>query len=659
MSASSLAFAADSRQKAVAGTTQINPGLQGMRGIAILLVLLNHVGMPGFGGGYVGVDVFFVISGYLIGGLLLRELTRTGRVDLWNFYARRIRRLFPAFAAVLIAVVAVVPWLYAPFEHGELMSSARASALYAANLWFASRSTNYFGGHTEANPLLHLWSLAVEEQFYLFWPLLMLLAWRLANRDARKGTARLLLIAGALSLVACVVVSRFKLQYAFFLTPMRIWEFAAGMVLFVWADIGRKLKPGAVAAVGSVSLVAIAASTLCFDEHLGFPGAWAVLPVLGTMGLLVVVQNSSANWVNRLLSSGPLTWVGDCSYSVYLWHWPLIIFATLLFPHAGAWQTVLLIALSLLLGWVSYRWIELPFKHGLWQAWSPRRIVAAGLAVCVATALTAHGIGRMDLRSDQARYLKATAWPAASDTGCLSRYDALDQPPCEFGSTTPTATLLLFGDSHAMQWFSPLQALATERGWRLITLAKVQCPALDLAVNYQGKHLEYWQCSRWRERMFERIQAIKPDLVLVASSSGYGVPPAQWQQGLAGTMQRLQGMGLKAAYLRDTPFPGFDVPTCLARASWRGQSPDSSCTYLRADEEARSSGVAGAESQALKERGVPFLDLSEAICPGAVCETERDGLILFLDRNHISVDFSMRLKPELEKRLAPLMPGGR
>ena len=348
--ASSLAFGSgSSSERAVAGATEFNPGLQGMRGIAILLVLLNHAGVPGFGGGYIGVDVFFVISGYLIGGLLLRELTHKGHVDLWLFYARRIRRLFPAFAAVLVAVVAVVPWLYAPFEHGELMSSARASALYAANLWFASRSTNYFGGHTEANPLLHLWSLAVEEQFYLFWPLLMLLAYRLSSRDAIRGTARLIVITGVLSLIACVVISRLKLQYAFFLTPMRIWEFAAGMVFAVRPNLGRTFKPFTVAAIGAAGLLGIAGATLYFDERLGFPGAWAAIPVLGTMALLMVVRHASSSWVTRLLRSGPLTWVGDCSYSVYLWHWPLMIFAVLLFPHGDVWLTLSVIALSLLL----------------------------------------------------------------------------------------------------------------------------------------------------------------------------------------------------------------------------------------------------------------------------------------------------------------------
>lgn len=654
-----MPLAGGTAERAAPSVTPFNLGLQGMRGIAILLVLLNHVSLPGFGGGYVGVDVFFVISGYLIGGLLMRELSTQGRIDLWSFYARRVRRLLPAFAVVLLFVIAVVPWLYAPFEHRELMSSARASALYAANLWFASRSTNYFGGHTEANPLLHLWSLAVEEQFYLFWPLLMLAAFGLASRDWRRGTAWLLGVAGLLSLAACIVVSQLKLPFAFFLTPMRIWEFVAGMVFALHPELGRRLKPAAVAAIGTAGLAAIAGSTLFFDARLGFPGAWALIPVLGSMALLLVARHPAGNWVGSLLRSRPLNWIGDCSYSLYLWHWPLIIFASLLFPRPGPWLTPALIALSLLLGWLSYRWIELPFKHGLLQGWSSRRVVAAGLLLCMVTAAAAHALGRVELGAEQARFLNATKWPEVQENGCLAKYDALDQPACEYGSPQAKATLVLFGDSHAMQWFRPLQALATERGWRFVTLTKVQCPALDISVNYQGKNLDYWQCTRWREKMFERLATLKPDLVLVASSSGYAVPGEQWRQGLARTMERLQAQGLKAAYLRDTPFPGFDVPTCLARAAWRAQSADRLCSYLQADEQARSKRFFDAESAALADRRVTYLDLSDAICNTPVCPTERDGVIMFLDRNHITMDFAMQLKPQLEAQLAPLVEGRR
>jgi len=638
------------------GASHFNQGLQGMRGIAILLVLFNHAAVPGFAGGYVGVDVFFVISGYLIGGLLLRELTTRGRIDLWGFYARRVRRLLPAFAVVLAAVLCLIPRLYAPFEHGELLSSARASALYAANLWFASRATDYFGGHTEANPLLHLWSLAVEEQFYLFWPLLMLAASRLMPGDARRATLRLVVVAGLLSLVACVVVSDQKLPYAFFLTPMRIWEFAAGMVLAAKPASLPRFGPRAISMLGVLALLGIAGSTAFFDRRTPFPGYLALLPTLGSMGLLVVVEHGDRTWVGKLLRNRHLCWVGDCSYSVYLWHWPLLIFASLVSPLHGVALTVLMVGLSLLLGWLSYRWVERPFKQGLLNAWPPQRVVLGGLGLCMAMALVAHALGRVELAAGQARYKKAAEWSAAAQSGCLSLYDVTDQPTCEFGATTaPVATVVLFGDSHAMQWFAGLEAVAVKNSWRLIALTKAACPSVDVTVDFYVKRTEYKPCNVWREKMFERIQVIKPDLVLLASSTGYNILPQRWSEGLLSTVRRLQSTGASVAFLRDTPFPGFDVPTCLARAEWRGLAPNSLCTYPQVDREIWSSEMVEAEAAALRGSGATFLDFSSAICSQAACPTERKGTIMFRDRNHITTDFAFELRTDLEGPLQQLL----
>ncbi|RZL32077.1 MAG: acyltransferase [Rubrivivax sp.] len=641
---------------APAVASRFNLGLQGMRGIAILLVLLNHAAVPGFKGGYVGVDLFFVISGYLIGGLLLRELVAHGRIDLWAFYARRFRRLLPAFAVVLVAVLAIVPLLYAPFEHAELMSSVRASALYVANLWFASRSIDYFAGHEEANPLLHLWSLAVEEQFYLFWPLLMLLAARLFRGDARRTTHGLVMVAGLLSLLACIAVSQWKLPYAFFLTPMRIWEFAAGMLFATRPATATGLTPGKVSALGVASLLGIAGVTVFFDGGLAFPGYWALVPVAAAMGLLVVVEHGEGSAVGRLLCCGPLRWVGDCSYSVYLWHWPLMIFASLVFPRHGAGLTLALIALSLLLGWLSYHWVELPFKHGLVDTWPPRRIVAVGLLLCVTVAVAAHVLGRRPLDSQQQRYVQAATWPAATLGGCMARHEAVDQPACEFGAAEAQKTVVLFGDSHAMQWFTPLEALARQHGWRLVTLTKAQCPGVELRVSLLGKDVEYWQCTRWRESMLKRIEALKPDLVLLANyTGGYGFAPQTWRQGLADMLGRLQASGLKSAYLRDTPLPGFNVPTCLARAAWRGQPEEAVCSYARDDGDAWATQLVAAEAEALRDAGVEMLDLSGSICSQPRCPTEKDGVIMFKDRNHLSADFALRLKSELDTPLQRLL----
>ncbi len=632
-----------------------NQSIQGMRGIAILLVLLNHAGLPGFDGGFVGVDIFFVISGYLIGGLLLREVMTKGTIDLWSFYARRCRRLLPACVLVLVVILACVLWLYAPFEHRELMSSVRASSVYALNLWLAGRATDYFGGHTEAIPVLHLWSLAVEEQFYIIWPLLILGAAALFPRDRRRGIFRLTVVAGVLSLVACVVATDIKFQWAFYLAPTRVWEFCAGIVVAIRPPISLRSRTRAVTLLGWASLLTLAATTALFSSQIRFPGFWALIPVCASVGLLVVADSRGGSGPERLLRWRPLRWLGDCSYSVYLWHWPLLIFASVAYPRSSPPVTAAALLATLVLGWLSYRWVEQPFKHGLFPQWTSRRLVMSAVTVCVALAVVAHIFGRLELDSQQARFRDAAEWPAATQSDCLVLFDAVDQPKCEFGAAAPKATVVLFGDSHAMQWFTPLRNLAGQHGWRLVVLTKANCASADLIVQYYVTRQDYVQCSEWRENMFKRIAALKPDVVVATSSSGHKIPIDRWQAGVGSTIRRLKATGAQVAYVRDTPFANFDVPTCLSRAQWRGLAPDQLCTYPLAFEQTRYGRMATAEALAVEAQGGRYLDFPKDICNVADCPTERDGMILFKDRNHITEAFAQKLAPKLEAPLIELL----
>lgn len=637
-------------------STSFNPGLQGMRGLAILLVLLNHAGVPGFDGGFIGVDVFFVISGYLIGGLLLRELETHGRIDLWAFFARRVRRLLPASALVMLVSIVGIRVLYAPHEQDELLSSTRAAALYAVNLWFASRPTDYFGGHTEANPLLHLWSLAVEEQFYLLWPLLMLAAVRLAGGRVRRGTFWLVGLLGLASFVACVVVSLIKYKLAFFLTPFRIWEFAAGMAVMGCAHWVKRVSAGWLSVMGGAALLALALACLGFEGRMRFPGAWAAIPVLAAVLLLVVVQRGRQSWAGRWLEAGWIRWLGDCSYSVYLWHWPVLIVATQFVAKPDLGLAAVLIAASVLLGRLSYVCVEQPFLHRWLKQWSPRKIALTGLAVCMLIAVAAQLTRKLvHVSPEQERFVAVAKWAQVNATECLTLAPALDQPPCEFGSSQPRATVVLFGDSHAAQWFVPLKHIAEKHALRLVMLTKAACPSVDVPVRVYTTLNEYRECAVWRDRMFKRIEAMRPEVVLLANSSGYSIAPQPWQQGLDRTLVRLQALGVRTAYIRDTPAPGFDVPICHARLAWRGWSLGQPCTYLAADEEARLGPIANAEAAAVSDRGAMFISLAPAICATPVCTTARDGLILFMDRNHLTEEFALSLAPELERPLLQLL----
>lgn len=635
-----------------------NLGLQGMRGIAILLVLLNHADVPGFKGGFVGVDVFFVISGYLIGGLLLREMETTGRVDLWAFYARRVRRLLPAALLVIATVLVGIRLLYAPHEQDELLSSVRASALYAANLWFASRPTDYFGGHTEAHPLLHLWSLAVEEQFYLFWPLLMLAACRLAQGTERRKRVMILVLAtGALSLAACVALSQVQFKYAFFLTPMRVWEFGAGMVVALNPGWSRALGATALQLVGAAALVVLASVTLLYDGSLRFPGAWAIVPVLAAVGLLLVAERGAAGLAGRLLQARPLRWVGDCSYSLYLWHWPVIIAGAVIVPVQGPFVTVMLLALSVLLGWLSYRFVEQVFMREVRMDARPGQVVLVGVVACVVVAAAAQ-VARSVIpqAAEGARYMKAAQWPLVDRSGCLLSFDQVEQPPCEYGVPSATTTVVLFGDSHAAQWLPAVDTLARQQGWRVVMLSKAVCPSVDTPVDFYVTRNRFLPCETWRARMFERIEQLRPQMVVLANSAGYhDVPLPRWQEGMERTVARLQALGSRVAYIRDTPHTGMDVPTCWARVSWWGWAPPQACTYPAFGPEHRLPAVAKAELAVAQRLAIPYVDLQRRLCDGPRCPTRQGDMPMYRDRTHLSEDFVRTLTPALGEQLLPLL----
>ncbi len=628
----------------------LNPGIQGLRGIAILLVLLNHAAIPGFAGGYVGVDIFFVISGYLIGGLLWREGQRAGRIAIGEFYARRIRRLFPANAVLLLASAGAALLLLAPEEWAEVFSAMRAALLYVINLWFSARATDYFAGHGAASPFLHLWSLAVEEQFYLVWPWLVVLCLKGPAEHFTRRLRWVTLAVAAVSLAACVAATHWSQPLAFFNMPFRMWEFAAGIALAITPWQGGRLPRALVGWLSAATLVAV---TLLMDERRPFPGLWALLPVLCALGLLATATQSGGGVLARALAWRPLVTLGNCSYSVYLWHWPLLIFSAVLWPQPDAAGKTLLVLASFAVGWASWRWIEEPCRVGWLPGWHPARFVGLTLGLTVALALAAglprHWTGD-DAQRDIAR--QRSERPASVAAGCHARFEAVDLPDCVFGAQDGARTVVLWGDSHAVNWFPALDRLARERGWRLLALTKSGCPSLDMPVWSDVLRREYTECARWRDAMLNRIVQARPDLVVLANlSTGVGGADAR-EQGLGRMLGRLAAQRLEVAVMRDTPRVPVDVPTCAARAAWRGRDINAACQFSAADRQPWRDDVAGFEAAALaRHPRVLRIDMSDAFCAGAVCPVADGGRLRFYDDNHLAPAFAAGLSEMLTDRL--------
>jgi peptidoglycan/LPS O-acetylase OafA/YrhL len=702
------------RDDASAPREGFRPDLEGLRAIAVVLVLLYHASVPGVTGGYVGVDVFFVLSGFLITGLLVRELDASGTISLAGFYARRVRRLLPAAMLVILATVIASTVVLSPLRAGEVARDGIAAALYTSNLRFAFQATDYLQSELPPSPLLHLWSLGVEEQFYLFWPALLLLATRGVSR---VGSLRLRRI-GALA--AVVAAASFGLSlwlttanepWAFFSLPTRAWELAIGAMLAVGAGRLARLPVPAATAAGWLGLAMIAASGLLIDTNTPFPGTAALLPTVGCGLAMLPGMASQASLPARLLGWAPARFMGRISYSLYLWHWPLLVLPLAL--AGGSLQLVARVGLMVLavpIAYASQHWLEDPIRHGRLVGIVPRRNLALAGAVSLAVAITSLGFGFVTTQrlaaatggvTDPAGSSAAAAGddpipnlvvgtpsplqtlppppdgpvpagltpsleaarddqPRTYSDGCHLDQLSTTIPDCAYGDPASSTVVVLFGDSHAAEWFPALARLATERHWRLVSLTKSGCTPAELTIWNANYKRAYDECDRWREAAFARVGAERPDLVIVGSShpytaAGTGAPAAAdggqaLQTALADTLTRLRPLATTVALIGDTPKFDADPPDCLSQhldhvlacAEPRAQTVDTA--WLRVE--------AGLAAQS----GATFVDPTDWACPTDPCPAVIGRYLVFRDQHHLATPFVTALRGRLAAAL--LLPGG-
>ena len=640
------------------------PDIEGLRGIAILLVVLFHAGVSLLAGGFVGVDVFFVLSGFFITAMLGRELAETGDVDVNAFYTRRALRLLPALLITLLVTLGAVFWLYAPIDRASIAADARAVALYGGNMAFASGSVDYFS--TGDNPLLHTWSLAVEEQFYLVWPLLFLsIGFLGAAEQGARARQRLfvaVVVAGVLSFLVSLWMTRVAQPWAFFGMPTRIWEFALGGALALVLNGTSGQRTSASTVLQAVGLVMIAVGAVSYERITPYPGIAAVLPALGTALMILGGDRAPDSAVSRALSIPPLRWLGRMSYGWYLWHWPLVGVAAVLFPGIGVAGKLAWSAVALLLAWWTHRFIEEPVRDGTVLARVPGHWLLPGtVAASAGVALLAHGAmvaaeRRVSL-TPQRQFAMARVDRKNHNCWASTVEDA--QGPCEFGDRTSSTTLALFGDSHAEHWLGALDRYGREHGVKIVAMVKGGCPVADMPELMQPRLKRYYhECTRYREAMVQRIIAMRPTAAILSSwdhympvngaGSDWQVTPDIWRRGLRRTYERLSKAGVPVLAIRGTPRTWFDVPACLSRRA-ANLPLARACEYERATSLSRV--AADAQTEAARGLDVSFIDMNDQICATAKCQVVRGGLIVFTDDNHLTASFSQSMAPVLGARL--------
>lgn len=650
--------------------------IEGLRAVAILLVVAVHAHMPWFGGGFIGVDVFFVLSGYLITGLLVQELDATGRVGFAAFYARRFRRLLPALLTMVLLTSAAAAVLLAPGEQADQARAAASATLWLSNFHFAFSKLYYFGPSAESNLFLHTWSLGVEEQFYLLWPALLVLvlgAWHGQSVPLRMRRLKIAMLAIAgVSLLACVVLTRTSPQLAFYLMPTRAWQFALGALVLLHFRTpggdsdGHALSPTqpvsrwsrpAIQWAGWLGLGAILAAALLFDANMPYPGIPALLPSLGAAALLAAGSQATDTGAARVLSWRPLQAIGRVSYSWYLWHWPVLLLGGTLVTMASPVHRIGLVVFSFVLAVLSYRLIEAPIRRNARLVKRPGVLVLAALALMITANVLC--IRWFDAVSDwmsqpqQKRYLVARYdLPVIYAMGCDDWFHSAGVRICAFGAKDARHTAVLMGDSVGAQWFPAVAGVFDKPGWRLLVLTKSSCPMVDEPLFYPRIGREYVECAAWRRSALQALTVLKPDVVILGSTSTYGFSKKQWLDGTARVLNVISSSAGHIYLLRATPEMPFDGPACLADRSWlpgflARQNPCHAPAFSQ-----QNTNVYGWLQQVAHRYGnVTTIDMDDLVCPGGECDAERQGMVVFRDTQHLTATFVQSLTPALADRL--------
>ncbi len=604
--------------------------IQGLRALAAIVVTLFHARLVP--GGFIGVDIFYVISGYLITGLILREIDLNGRLDLKAFYQRRIKRLLPTSVFVLFAT-ALIGWFVLPvITRDALGRDLFAAAAYISNYLFAWWQNDYQNLNATPSPFIHYWSLAVEEQFYLIWPIFMIFL-------ARKGK-KTVLLGVAIITVASFALSVYQVQtspiWAFYSLPTRAWELGIGaLLLFIPKDFKWSRFPA------WLGLAAVLVASLRFNESTSFPGVNALLPVIGTALLIATI----AVWpplFNDVANNPVAQWLGKISYPLYLWHWPaLVLPSSALGRPLHFIERVACIAVTIVLAHLTNKFLEEPLRH---ITIAPRKIYIGAISTTIASLILglviAHSATSTITTKGDAGFTfnlkQVVSKPIVYSDGCHVNYGETKSGFCTYGAKKSSRTIVLFGDSHAAQWFPALERLAVEQGFKLISLTKSACPSVDAPRPDQGAFKNV-HCQTWRKNSIARIQSIHPTAVIMSSfqyytpRAGFNNRAQWWSEGQTRLLKSLTGSSQHLIYISDTPHPTRDIPSCLA--SGNSSRCDSS-----------------EKSQVSVVKGFQVIDPTAWLCT-SICPAIIDSTVAYRDASHISVAMSLHLLPQLKQAL--------
>ncbi|MXP20127.1 acyltransferase family protein [Gordonia sp. HNM0687] len=672
--------------------------IAGLRGIAVLLVVLFHAHVPFVTGGFVGVDIFFVISGFLITRLLIREYERTGSLSFKGFYARRARRIIPAAALVIVVSIIGAALTMPLLKVFKQAIDLLAAAAQLANWHFLSQNADYLAGAIDGSLATHFWSLSIEEQLYFLWPLAVFAAAAIASRTALRRVVSMRvavgIVVGALtlaSLIASIRITPTDPATAYMATYTRAWQFGVGGLLAVIAPLfALRRKTPRIAAIvailmGWLGVAGIIVAATMIDAHTPYPGTAALLPTMAAALVIAAGQLFPASarapspqphtpnlTAGRLLATPPLTFLGRVSYAWYLWHWPaIVLFETV--TGASSWPVLLLVSLAALgIATLSTLFFEEPIINNRELRRNTSASISVGITgvvvgltvTMIAGILTVQIASRDTVANAALSYQSVFGTESGEPAGPVvpNPFQAYDDRPepheclipvgepsagvdCTFGPDHGTP-VVLFGDSHADHWSEAIRSIGSTHGWRVHQFTKAACPAQNLQPR-PGVADPYTQpeCAQWRRDALADIQAIEPRIIFVSSLSTY-VPDrddveAAWDD----TLTTLRSTGAKIVYIADTPYPGFQIPDCISGAMDNWHRCDFELDGFTRIEPILDEQARGQSTDILT------IGVNDLLCDGNLCFPARNKILFYRDDSHLTATAAEVLEPALVRQL--------
>ncbi len=648
------------------------PDIQGLRALAIAMVVAWHVGLLNIHG---GVDVSFVLSGFLIGSQLLAEIGKTGKVSLGKFWARRMRRLAPGMAVVVLVTIAF-SWLYAsPLRFRGYVTDGIYSVFSALNWRLAENGTDYFANNGTQTPYQHFWSLGIEEQFYLMAPLVLVaIAWlsrKIFRNRALIAVALVAIIAGSFYLSVTQTQSNQPLAY--FGTHTRAWELAIGVLLALSAELLSRMNVAVAAVMSWVGLAGIIVTAMLITDQTPLPGYAIAGPVLGAALLIAGGCANPTFGAEWLLGRKIPDFVGKVSYGWYLWHWPLLILWPNIVGHEiTTWDRLRIAAFSLFLATVMFYGIESKIRANQRLVTIPWRGLLAGASTTLATAgalvlalvvvplnlqtspATAASdtktvsldsvklaAGQQDLPSNVQRNL-VDAPKDIANFGCIDQLEDKTfklRSGCVIGDINSNRTMVVIGDSHAWQWGDAFDEVGKRLKVKVVTITKSGCSAEDYKIHNDQLGRDYTECATWRQSAMRAIGELHPQVIVVTSRARREAT----KEGAETTFSQLRNTGAKLIYMTDTPHPGVNIPDCLATHTSNMAACDRPVSEVVGYPEARAM-----EREVAQKYGAVVMDVLPAFCTSTTCPPVIGGRIVYFDDSHVTASYALALAPYLE-----------